>query len=331
MSGAPTGQDADQGTAPGSPEESRTDAPGVAFVGIDMSYDTEPILRNITFDVRPGSTTVVMGPSGVGKTTLMKALLGLREPDEGDVLVGGRSVVDATPAQLKEIRRNFGVLLGGSMVHDGSIFGSMTAWENVRYPLEARGYDKAAVERRAWQRMIEFDLTEHHHLKPDALSGGLRRRLGLARAFVDDPTLLILDDPGTALDLANREKIVESIRRARASTHATVVLTCHDIRMAKALGDDLVVLVAGRVGAQGPAAELLDGVDDAADYDARFSIRANLDEDSAESIALYKADRDFRDLLDRLAITAMIVLGLVSLAGIIIVVTVTMMTVWSPR
>lgn len=303
--------------------------PEVSVSGIDMSYDREPVLIDVSFTVRPGTTTVVMGPSGVGKTTLMRILLGLRDPDAGDVTIGGRSVVDANPAQLKAIREDIGVLLGGSTVHDGSNFGSMTGWENVRYPLEVRGYDDAEVEERAWARMLEFDLADAAPLMPHEMSGGMRRRLGLARAFVDEPRLLVLDDPGTALDVVNRASISESIRRARATLGATVVLTCHDIPMTKVLGDDLVVLVAGRVVAAGPVAELLDGVDDAEQYDARFKVRAAFDaERSDPSRARRKADEQHRTTIERLGVATVVTLGLVSLAGIVLVVILTALTVY---
>ena len=159
------------------------------------------------------------------------------------------------------------MLLGGSSIYDGSLFASMTAWANLRYPLEARGYDEAVVEERAWQRMVEFELTEVAHQVPSTLSAGTRRRLALAKSFVDDPPLLVLDDPGAAMDVVNRRAIVESIHRARAATDATMILTCHDIEMARALGDDLVVILAGRVVARGPVSELLDGIVDADTWD----------------------------------------------------------------
>lgn len=303
-------------------------APEVSVVGIDMGYDRESVLHDISFTAPAGRTTVVMGPSGVGKSTLVKALLGLRSPEHGTVVIGGRSVTDANATELGAIRRDIGVMLGGNTVHDGSIFASMTAWENVRYPLRARGYDAAEIDERAWRRMLEFGLEEHAHHRPDTMSGGQRRRLALARAFVDDPALLILDDPGTALDLANRRHIVASIRAARERTDATVLLTCHDIDMSRALGDHLVVLLGGRVVADGPAQELLEGIYETEDFDARFQFRAAFDADTGNSLALAEADREFRTLFERLTVTTMIVLALISLAGILLVVFVTAQVVY---
>jgi ABC-type multidrug transport system ATPase subunit len=273
-----------------------TTAPAVVVDDVSKSFEGDPVLERISFAVPPGRTLVVMGPSGVGKTTLTRILLGLEttDPGSGDVTVGGHVIGDLDPTGLRELRRGFGVLLGGTSVYEGSVFASMTAWENVRYPLETRGYDAATVEDRAWRRLQEFDLTGLAHHRPDTMSGGARRRLALAKSFVDDPHLLVLDDPGAALDLGNRSVVVDSIRRARAHTDATMILTCHDIEMARALGDDLVVILAGRVVASGPAQELLDGVVDAETWDRRFAFSTSFAETDDRSRNTVDRVRDAR-------------------------------------
>lgn len=262
-------------------------APEIVIDDVSKSFDGDRVLDRVSLHVAPGRTLVIMGPSGVGKTTLTRILLGLDTPDEGsgDVTVDKHVVHDLAPRELRDLRRGMGVLLGGTSIYDSSVFGSKSAWENVRYPLESRGYDAAVVEERGWRRMVEFGLAEVAHQLPDTLSSGTRRRLALAKSFVDDPHLLVLDDPGAAMDVTNRREIVESIRRARADTDATMVLTCHDIEMARALGDDVVVILAGRVVARGPAAEILDGVVDADTWDAKFAFRASFAEtdDAARS------------------------------------------------
>ncbi|NYD38801.1 ATP-binding cassette domain-containing protein [Actinomycetospora corticicola] len=273
-----------------------TTAPAIQVDGISKSFEGDRVLEDISLDVAPGRTLVVMGPSGVGKTTLTRILLGLETADDGsgDVTIGGHVVGDLDPARLREFRQGFGVLLGGTSVYEGSVFASMSAWANVRYPLEARGYDAATVEARGWNRMVEFDLVDVAHHLPDALSSGTRRRLALAKSFVDDPHLLVLDDPGAAMDRTNRTTLVESIRRARAHTDATMVLTCHDIEMARALGDDLVVILAGRIVETGPVAELLDGVVDAETWDRRFGFSTSFAETDDRSRSTYARVEDAR-------------------------------------
>lgn len=296
-----------------------TRAPAVRIDDVSKSFDGERILDAVSMSVEPGRTLVVMGPSGVGKTTITRILLGLDEPDagSGEVTVDGRDVHDLSPVELREFRRGTGVLLGGSSIYDSSLFASMTAWANVCYPLEARGYDKSVVEARAWQRLIEFELTDVAHQLPSTLSAGTRRRLALAKSFVDDPHLLVLDDPGAAMDVVNRTMIVESIRRARETSDATVVLTCHDIGMARALADDVVVLLAGRVVAQGPAAEILDGVVDADTWDERFGFRASFAETDAHSRSTYARVVDARREHISWQWAVYIVLALMGLATLI--------------
>jgi phospholipid/cholesterol/gamma-HCH transport system ATP-binding protein len=264
-----------------------------------------------------------MGPSGVGKTTLTRILLGLETPDDGsgDVTVDGRAVHDLSPVELRHLRQGMGVLLGGASIYDSSLFASMTAWANVRYPLEVRGYDEGVIEERAWRRMIEFELTDVAHQMPSTLSSGTRRRLALAKSFVDDPYLLVLDDPGDAIDATNRTMVIESIRRARADTDATMILTCHDIGMAKALGDDLVVILAGRVVARGPVADLLDGVVDADTWDERFAFRASFAETDDPSRSTISRVEDARREVSSWQWAVYLVLFLMGLATLIALLT----------
>lgn len=298
-----------------------TTAPEVVIDDVSKSFEGDRVLEHVSCSVAPGRSLVIMGPSGVGKTTLTRILLGLDESDDGsgDVTVDGHAVHDLTPQELRGLRHGTGVLLGGTSIYDSSLFASMTAWANVRYPLESRGYDEAVIEDRAWRRMIEFDLADVAHQMPSTLSSGTRRRLALAKSFVDDPHLLVLDDPGAAMDVINRTAIVESIRRARRSTSATMILTCHDIEMAKALGDDLVVILAGRVVARGPVAELLDGVVDADTWDERFAFRASFaetdDQERSTHDRVAEADRETSSwqwatylLLGLMAVAALIAL-----------------------
>jgi ABC-type transporter Mla maintaining outer membrane lipid asymmetry ATPase subunit MlaF len=299
--------------------EALTAAPEVVFDDVSKSFGGDRVLDGVSLSVAPGRSLVIMGPSGVGKTTLTRILLGLDEPDDGsgDVTVDGRAVHDLTPRELRELRHGMGVLLGGMSIYDSSLFASMTAWANVRYPLEVRGYDEAVIEDRAWRRMVEFDLSDVAHQMPSTLSSGTRRRLALAKSFVDDPRLLVLDDPGAAMDVINRTAIVESIRRARETTAATMILTCHDIEMARALGDDLVVILAGRVVARGPVAELLDGVVDADTWDERFAFRASFAETDDRGRSTYDRVEDARRETSSWQWATYLLLGLMGLATLI--------------
>jgi ABC-type transporter Mla maintaining outer membrane lipid asymmetry ATPase subunit MlaF len=297
-----------------------TTAPEVVVDDVSKSFEGDRVLHRVSLSVAPGRSLVIMGPSGVGKTTLTRILLGLDEPDEGsgDVTVDGHAVHDLAPQELRELRYGMGVLLGGTSIYDSSLFASMTAWANVRYPLETRGYDEAVVEELGWRRMVEFELAEVAHQMPSTLSSGTRRRLALAKSFVDDPYLLVLDDPGAAMDVINRTAIVESIRRARETTSATMILTCHDIAMAKALGDDLVVILEGRVVASGPVAELLDGVVDADTWDARFAFRASFAETDDQGRSTHDRVEDAVRETSSWQWATYLLLGLMGLATLIV-------------
>ncbi|MET0189067.1 MAG: ATP-binding cassette domain-containing protein [Pseudonocardia sediminis] len=251
----------------------RTLAPGVEFAGISLAFDGEPVLDDVSLDVPAGRTTVLMGPSGVGKTTLIRTLLGLYTPDSGAVLVDGRAVGDLRPDELMTLRRGMGVLLGGQSVYESSLFGSLSVFDNVACALTAAGVGASEAAARTWRILHEFDLAESAERPPVQLSAGERRRTALAKALVADPVLLVLDDPGPALDLLNRDEVVRTIDRHRRRTGATCVLVTHDIDVARTLGDHLAVLLDGEIVAAGEPAELLDGVHTADEFDDRFGFR----------------------------------------------------------
>jgi ABC-type transporter Mla maintaining outer membrane lipid asymmetry ATPase subunit MlaF len=247
------------------------DAPAIEFVDINVSRGKNRVLNRLSLTVPAGETTVIMGPSGVGKTTLMKHLLGLLGPDSGSVLIDGRSAWGMRRTEFAELCSTFGVLLGGASLYDTSIFASMSVLDNVEYPLKLGGMDPKNSREEALRSLHEFDLTAVAHSMPPTLSAGTRRRVALAKAMVGQPSLVVLDDPDTAMDVVHRAAIVRSIRSAQARG-ATILVVTHNIRLAKAIGQHLAVLVDGRIAAQGRPDELLDGVDSADDFTHRFPI-----------------------------------------------------------
>jgi ABC-type transporter Mla maintaining outer membrane lipid asymmetry ATPase subunit MlaF len=286
-------------------------APTVEFVGVSMAFGGETVLDELSLTVPAGRTTVVMGPSGVGKTTLVRTLLGLYVPESGTVLVDGRAVADMGVDELNDLRRGMGVLLGGSQVYDSSLFGSISVFENVAYPLRAAGQPAPAADSRTWALLHEFGLADAAERLPVALSAGERRRVALAKALVADPPLLVLDDPGPAVDLLNRDGILRSIERHRRSSGATCVLITHDVDLARKLGDELAVLLDGRVVAAGAPGELLDGVLTAEDFDSRFGFSGHFLQ-SAPAVVAASARRARRQGLVEAWILMAVLLAIVA-------------------
>lgn len=250
-------------------------APAIEFVDITVSHGEGLLLDGLSLTVPAGETTILMGPSGVGKTTLIKHLLGLQRPDDGTVLVDGRSVWDLKPAELADLCSGYGVLLGGNSVYDTSVFGSMTVLENVAYPLVLTGIGPVEANERAARWLADFGLTPAADSLPGTLSAGARRRVALAKALITESALLVLDEPGTAMDVVTRAAVARAVAAAQARS-ATVLMVTHHIALAKRFGHHLAVLMDGRVAAYGPPGELLAGVDDAGTFATRFPIEEHL-------------------------------------------------------
>lgn len=254
------------------PVDHESRAPGMRLTGITTVIDDSPVLHRLGLDIPAGEITVLMGPSGAGKTTVVRHLVGLLEPDRGTVEIGGRNVWEAGPAGLREIRNGMGVLLGGSSLFDSSLFASLTAFENLAYSLEHHGVGEAERGRRAMARLEELALADVATARPEAMPAHARRRLGLARALVTDCPALILDDIDVCLDAAHSHRILAALAAWRERTHGTLLLTTHDIGLARELGHHLAILANGRIITTGSAAELLNGIETNEQFDHRFQL-----------------------------------------------------------
>lgn len=253
-------------------EASRKTAPGVHLQDITTVVDDTPVLHRLTLDVPPGMITMLMGPSGSGKTTMIKHVTGMLEPDRGTVTVGGRNVWEADDATMRSIRMTMSVMLGGSSVFGTSLFWSLSAYENLEYSLRAHDVPEKERERRAMQMLTEVGLGAQAADRPDALPAHACKRLALARALVCDTPLLILDDIEAGLDSAHAAQMISAVERWRERTEGTVLITTHDIKLARELGENLAILGNGRIVASGDAAELLDGVESSDEFDRRFAV-----------------------------------------------------------
>jgi phospholipid/cholesterol/gamma-HCH transport system ATP-binding protein len=223
--------------------------------GLAKRFGRRPVLDGLDLDVRTGETLVVLGPSGTGKSVLLKLVIGLMSPDAGSIRIDGTEIVGLSERALAPVRRRFGMLFQGAALLD-----SMTVAENVALamPEPARGTDEAGVRRRVLERLEWVGLRDAAGLKPASLSGGMRKRAGLARALAMDPEYILYDEPTTGLDPITADVINQLIRDTQRRRRVTSVVVTHDIKSAYAVADRLVLLHEGRIRYEGTVGETRD-------------------------------------------------------------------------
>jgi phospholipid/cholesterol/gamma-HCH transport system ATP-binding protein len=207
------------------------------------SFNGAEVLRGVNIDIRDGETIVIIGRSGGGKSVLLKHLCGLLKPDDGRVTVDGTDIVPLTESALTPIRKRFGVLFQGA-----ALFDSMTVFDNVAFPLrEERRLDERSIEGRVMEALEIVGLDVARNKKPSELSGGMKKRAGLARACVMLPKYMLYDEPTTGLDPVLADNINELILRMRDHFKVTGVAVTHDMASAYKIGDRIAMLHEGRI------------------------------------------------------------------------------------
>ena len=225
----------------------------VEFVEVHKSFGRNHVLRGLNMGLPEGKISMIIGPSGTGKSVCIKHIVGLLYPDQGDVIVHGRSVPSLPDAELFELRKKFGVLF-----QDGALFGSLTLYDNVAFPLRQhteKGEEEIAeiVNR----RMREVGLGDEGAKMPNELSGGMRKRAGFARALVLDPEIVLFDEPDSGLDPVRTALLCELIKEVHAENGGCYVVITHDIMSARRVAEHLCVLWKGRIVESGPVEDLL--------------------------------------------------------------------------
>ncbi|MGA2452479.1 MAG: ABC transporter ATP-binding protein [Solirubrobacteraceae bacterium] len=224
----------------------------IEFIDVHKSFGRNHVLRGLNMGLPEGKISMIIGPSGTGKSVCIKHIVGLLYPDEGDVLVHGQSIPSLPDAQLFDLRRKFGVLF-----QDGALFGSLNLYDNVAFPLRQhteKGEDEIAeiVNR----RMREVGLGGEGGKMPNELSGGMRKRAGFARALVLDPEIVLFDEPDSGLDPVRTALLCELIKEVHAEHGGCYVVITHDIMSARRVAEHISVLWKGRIVESGPAEEL---------------------------------------------------------------------------
>ena len=188
-------------------------------------YDEDLILDDISFEVAAGEIVVILGTSGSGKSTLLKHLIGLLQPHSGTIHINGVDIASSDPDANHNVFRDIGVLFQGS-----ALFGSMTLAQNVALPiLEYTGLPKDAVDRLVQMKLCQFDLLEYQGYMPSEISGGMKKRAGLARALALNPKILFLDEPTAGLDPVRSAEIDALVLRINAAVNTTMVIVTHEL------------------------------------------------------------------------------------------------------
>jgi phospholipid/cholesterol/gamma-HCH transport system ATP-binding protein len=230
-----------------------TGAPdAIEFVDVHKAFGRSRVLRGLNMGLPEGKISMILGPSGTGKSVCIKHMVGLLYPDDGDVLVHGESVPNMTDDELFEMRKKFGVLF-----QDGALFGSMNLFDNVAFPLRQHT-DKGEEEigEIVNRRLREVGLADAGDKMPNELSGGMRKRAGFARALVLDPDIVLFDEPDSGLDPVRTALLCELIQEVHEENGGAYCVITHDIASARRVAEYIAVLWRGRIVESGPAEEL---------------------------------------------------------------------------
>ncbi len=230
-------------------------SPVVEAIDVRKNFDLVEVLRGVSFTVSKDETLVVMGGSGTGKTVLLRLIAGLIRPDAGQIRVFGRNIEHLTEEELLPIRRRMGYVFQGA-----ALFDSLSVRENVAYPLrEQTSLREPEIEARVVENLAQVGLgREVLPLLPAELSGGMKKRVGIARALSVEPEMLLFDEPTGGLDPTNSKLVGELILQLRGGVCDTAIVVTHDVELARRVADRVAILIDGRFAAVGPVATLLE-------------------------------------------------------------------------
>jgi phospholipid/cholesterol/gamma-HCH transport system ATP-binding protein len=199
--------------------------PAIEFRDVHLSFDDQKILNGISFKVRHGETKIILGRSGGGKSTTIRLLLGLIKPDSGEILVDGENITDYTDSEMTTIRQKMGMVF-----QEGALFDSLSVYDNVAYRLHEQGLVEEDVEHEV-RRMLQFvDLEDAIEKMPSELSGGMRRRVGIARALIGDPKIVMFDEPTAGLDPPTARTICELAIKLRDLEDVSSIFVTHEMQ-----------------------------------------------------------------------------------------------------
>ncbi|HSK20548.1 MAG TPA: ATP-binding cassette domain-containing protein [Longimicrobiales bacterium] len=231
-----------------------TGKPVIQLKDVSLTFD-QPILQGVTLEAREGETLMIAGESGSGKSTILKLILRLLVPDSGEIIVLGERVADLTFPEALDLRRRIGMVF-----QNAALFDSLSVFDNVAYPLrENTDYDDTEIERIVRERLDFVDLDPNVVMMqvPSQLSGGMRKRVGIARAIATDPKIILYDEPTAGLDPLTVGRINDLIRKLQRELNVTSVLVTHDIRAGFRVATRVNLLRDGRIVFEGSPEQMV--------------------------------------------------------------------------
>src|SRR4029077_13836208 len=227
-------------------------SPMIAVRSLAKTIGQQEILRGVNLEVRTGETLAIIGRSGGGNSVLLKHLVGLMEPNSGEIWIQGQNITGMTERQLGEIRKKIGILFQG-----GALFDSMTVADNIAFPLREAGERDPKVLRSKVEQMLEvMEMEGQEEKMPESLSGGIKKRVGLARAIIRQPSCVLYDEPTAGLDPVVADSINRLIRRLQQRFGMTSAVVTHDMKSAFDVADRIAYLHEGRIYFDGTATQL---------------------------------------------------------------------------
>jgi len=230
----------------------------IRIVNLHKAFGANQVLRGVDLTIEKGETLAIIGRSGCGKSVLLKHIVGLLEPDEGFVEIDGERIDAGSKSALYNIRRRFGFLFQGA-----ALFDSLTVEENVSLPLVENGVGLSdrELEKKVAEKLELVGLPGAEHLKPAELSGGMKKRIGLARALITDPEYILYDEPTTGLDPIMSDSIDGLIKELSDKLSVTSIVVTHDMFSVKNVADRIAMMYDGRIYFEGTGEDLLNSSD----------------------------------------------------------------------
>ncbi len=225
----------------------------IAVRNVSKRFGAQVVLDRVSIDIEDGKTTTIVGPSGVGKSVLLKLIMGILSPEEGDITIFGESITQArSEAERNRIRASLGVLF-----QSAALFDSLTVYENIAFPLRSRtSLTRLEIHEKVRGMLESLSLTPYAFNLPQEISIGIRKRVGMARALITEPKILLVDEPNTGLDPLVGQEVYDLIKSCREQWGFTGVVISHELPEVFQVSDKIAMLLKGKVIAEGSPGDL---------------------------------------------------------------------------